>query len=64
MDYLALLLGFVLGALLIGIILKTKISSLKTQIDYMKEQEIKNESVREKQFEIQMDLKLNLQQMD
>ena len=62
MDYLALVLGFFLGALLIGIILKTKISSLKTQIDYMKEQEIKNESVREKQFEIQINaLKLELQ---
>lgn len=62
MDYLALLLGLSIGSLLVGIILKTKINSLKAQINFMKEQDTKNETIREKQFEIQINaLKSELQ---
>ena len=43
MNVLFFIIGFVIGALLLGIVLKTKNSSLQTQIDLMKEQEIKNE---------------------
>ena len=43
MNYALFLLGFVIGALLIGVILKSKNSSLQTQIELMKEQEVKNE---------------------
>ena len=56
------IIGFAIGALLVGIILKSKNSSLLTQIDFMKEQEIKNEEIRNKQFENQINtLKSELQ---
>jgi len=56
------IIGFAIGALLVGIILKSKNSSLLTQIDFMKEQEIKNEEIRNKQFESQINtLKSELQ---
>ncbi len=62
MDYLALLLGFFIGSLLVFLVLKIKINSLKTQINYMKEQETKNEAIKEKQFELQVNvLKSELQ---
>ena len=56
------IIGFAIGALLVGIIFKSKNSSLLTQIDFMKEQEIKNEEIRNKQFESQINtLKSELQ---
>ena len=56
------IIGFAIGALLVGIILKSKNSSLLTQIDFMKEQEIKNEEIRNIQFENQINtLKSELQ---
>lgn len=56
------IIGFAIGALLVGIILKSKNSSLLTQIDFMKEQEVKNEEIRNKQFESQINaLKSELQ---
>jgi hypothetical protein len=62
MNYALFLLGFVIGALFIGIILKSKNSSLQTQIELMKEQEVKNEELRNKQFETQINaLKSELQ---
>ena len=62
MNYALFLLGFVIGALFIGIILKSKNSSLQTQIELIKEQEIKNEELRNKQFETQINaLKSELQ---
>lgn len=62
MNYIWFLLGFVIGALLVGLVLKVKNSALKTQIDFMKEQEVKNEELRNKQFEIQINaLKSELQ---
>lgn len=62
MNYALFLLGFVIGALLIGIILKSKNSSLQTQIELMKEQEVKNEELRNKHFETQINaLKSELQ---
>lgn len=62
MTYLFFIIGFVIGSLLVGFILKSKNSSLKTQIDFMKEQEIKNDEFRNKQFEIQINaLKSELQ---
>lgn len=39
---------------MLGFILKSKNSSLQTQIDLMKEQELKNEEIRNKQFETQV----------
>ena len=62
MNYALFLLGFVIGALFIGIILKSKNSSLQTQIELMKEQEVKNEELRNKHFETQINaLKSELQ---
>lgn len=62
MNYALFLLGFVIGALLLGFILKSKNSSLQTQISMMKEQEIKNEELRNKHFETQINtLKSELQ---
>lgn len=54
MIYLFFVIGFIIGSLLVGFILNSKNSSLKTQIDFMKEQEFKNDEVRNKQFEIQI----------
>ncbi len=54
MNLLFFIIGFVIGALLLGFILKSKNSSLQTQIDLMKEQELKNEEIRNKQFETQV----------
>ncbi len=62
MNVLFFLIGFVMGALLLGFILKSKNSSLQTQISMMKEQELKNEELRNKQFEVQINaLKSELQ---
>ena len=62
MNYALFLLGFVIGALLLGFILKSKNSSLQMQITMMKEQELKNEELRNKQFETQINtLKSELQ---
>lgn len=62
MDILFFIIGFVIGALLLGFILKSKNSSLQTQISMMKEQELKNEELRNKQFETQINtLKSELQ---
>ena len=62
MDILFFIIGFVIGALLLGFILKSKNSSLQTQISMMKEQEIKNEELRNKHFETQINtLKSELQ---
>ena len=62
MNYALFFLGFIIGSLLVGLILKSKNSSLKTQIDFMKEQEIKNDEIRNKQFEVQVNaLKSELQ---
>lgn len=62
MNVLFFLIGFIIGALLLGLVLKSKNSSLQTQIDLMKEQELKNEELRNKQFETQIDaLKSELQ---
>lgn len=56
------IIGFAIGALLVGVILKSKNSSLLTQINFMKEQEVKNEEIRNKQFESQINaLKSELQ---
>lgn len=54
MSVLFFIIGFIIGALLVGFILKSKNSSLQTQIDLMKEQELKNEAIRNKQFETQI----------
>ena len=62
MDILFFIIGFVIGALLLGFILKSKNSSLQTQIELMKEQEVKNEELRNKHFETQINaLKSELQ---
>lgn len=62
MNYVLFLIGFLIGSLLIGFIFKSKNSSLQTRIDLMKEQEIKNEEMRNKQFETQISaLKSELQ---
>ena len=51
-----------MGALILGFILKSKNGSLQTQISMMKEQELKNEELRNKQFETQINtLKSELQ---
>ena len=54
MSVLFFIIGFIIGALLLGFILKSKNSSLQMQITMMKEQEIKNEAIRNKQFETQI----------
>ena len=62
MNVLFFLIGFVMGALILGFILKSKNGSLQTQISMMKEQELKNEELRNKQFETQINtLKSELQ---
>ena len=62
MDILFFIIGFVIGALLLGFILKSKNSSLQMQISMMKEQEVKNEELRNKHFETQINaLKSELQ---
>ena len=62
MNYALFLLGFVIGALLIGIVLKSKNSSLQAQIELIKEQNAKNEELRDKHFETQINaLKSELQ---
>ncbi|MBR4156459.1 MAG: DNA recombination protein RmuC [Bacteroidales bacterium] len=62
MNVLFFIIGLVIGALLVGFVLKSKNSSLRTQIDMMKEQELKNEELRNKQFESQIEtLKSELQ---
>ena len=62
MNYALFLLGFVIGALFIGIILKSKNSSLQAQIELVKEQNAKNEELRDKHFEMQINaLKSELQ---
>ena len=54
MSILFFIVGFIIGALLLGFILKSKNSSLQMQITMMKVQEIKNEAIRNKQFETQI----------
>lgn len=54
MSILFFIVGFIIGALLLGFILKSKNSGLQMQITMMKEQEIKNEAIRNKQFETQI----------
>ena len=54
MDYVLFLLGFVIGAFLVGFILKSKISNLQTQIELIKEQSVKNDELRNKYFETQI----------
>lgn len=62
MNYALFLLGFVIGALFIGIILKSKNSSLQAQIELIKEQNANNEELRDKHFETQINaLKSELQ---
>ena len=62
MNVLFFTIGLVIGALLVGFVLKSKNSSLHTQIDLMKEQEAKNDELRNKQFEMQINaLKSELQ---
>lgn len=62
MDILFFIIGFVIGALLLGFILKSKNSSLQMRITMMEEQETKNEELRNKQFETQINaLKSELQ---
>ena len=62
MNVLFFIIGLIIGALLVGFVLKSKNSSLQTQIDFMKEQELKNEELRNKQFETQINaLKSELQ---
>ena len=54
MSLLFFIIGLVIGALLVGFVLKSKNSSLQAQIDFMKEQELKNEEIRNKQFDTQI----------
>ena len=54
MAVLFFIIGLIMGALFVGFILKSKNSSLQAQIDFMKEQEVKNEDVRNKHFETQI----------
>lgn len=62
MIYVSFIIGLIAGSLLVGLVLKSKNSSLKTQIDFMKEQEVKNEEIRNKNFEIHVNaLKSELQ---
>lgn len=63
MEYLLIgIIGFILGSVVVGLIFKTKNNSLKMQIEFMKEQELKNEDLRIKQFEAQINtLKSELQ---
>lgn len=62
MNVLFFIIGFVIGALLIGIVLKSKNSRLQAQIELIKEQSVKNEELRDKHFETQINaLKSELQ---
>ena len=62
MTLLFFIIVLIIGALLVGFVLKSKNSSLQTQIGLMKEQEAKNDELRNKQFEIQINaLKSELQ---
>lgn len=62
MIYLFFALGLLIGALLTGLVLKSKNSALKARIDFIEEQEVKNEEIRNKQFDIQINaLKAELQ---
>lgn len=62
MIYLFFALGLLIGALLMGFVLKSKNIALKARIDFMEEQEVKNEEIRNKQFDIQINaLKTELQ---
>ena len=54
MSVIFFIIGLVIGALSVGFVLKSKNSSLQTQIDFMKEQELKNEEIRNKQFDTQI----------
>ena len=54
MSLLFFIIGLVIGALLVGFVLKSKNSSLQARIDFMKEQELKNEEIRNKQFDTQI----------
>lgn len=54
MSVIFFIIGLVIGALLVGFVLKSKNSSLQAQIDFMKEQELKNEEIRNKQFDTQI----------
>lgn len=54
MAVLFFIIGLIIGALLVGFVLKSKNSGLQAQIDFMKEQELKNEEIRNKQFETQI----------
>lgn len=57
MEYFLLgILCFALGSLTVGLIMRSKNNSLKMQIDFMKEQEAKNEELRTKQFEAQINM--------
>lgn len=50
------ILCFALGSLTVGLIMRSKNNSLKMQIEFMKEQEAKNEELRTKQFEAQINM--------
>ena len=54
MSLLFFIIGLVIGTLLVGFVLKSKNSSLQARIDFMKEQELKNEEIRNKQFDTQI----------
>ena len=54
MSVIFFIIGLVIGALSVGFVLKSKNSSLQAQIDFMKEQELKNEEIRNKQFDTQI----------
>lgn len=57
MEYFLLgILCFALGSLTVGLIMRSKNNSLKMQIEFMKEQEAKNEELRTKQFEAQINM--------
>ena len=54
MSVIFFIIGLVIGALSVGFVLKSKNSSLQARIDFMKEQELKNEEIRNKQFDTQI----------
>lgn len=62
MNILFFTIGLIIGVLLVGFILKSKNSSLQTQIDLMKEHGLREEELRNKYFENQINtLKSELQ---